>query len=108
MLPIALWRAFDVGAVGGELYRYEHPEEAFRQAPLRAPSVFNFFRHGYVAPGTETGAAGMTAPELQIVNASSTPGYANFMTYFVAAGTTDADTEEVREIFREEGIDPGL
>lgn len=49
------------------------------QHPYRAPSVFNFFRPGYLAPGTMTGRAGLTTPELQIVNASTIPGYGNFM-----------------------------
>ena len=35
------------------------------QAPLKAPSVFNFFRPGYVPPG-EMAAAGMVGPEFQV------------------------------------------
>lgn len=57
--------------------------DALAQAPFRSPSVFNFYRPGYVAPGTETGAAGLTMPELQLVSDSSLPGYANFMQAFV-------------------------
>ena len=53
------------------------------QHPYRSPSVFNFYRPGYIAPGTETGGAQLTAPELQITNASSIVGYANFMTAYV-------------------------
>jgi len=55
------------------------------QAPYKSPSVFNFYRPGYIAPGTETGAAGLTMPELQLVNANSISNYANFMTYFALA-----------------------
>ena len=55
---------------------------ALSQHPYRAPSVFNFYRPGYIAPGTQSGAAGLTVPELQIVNASSVAGYANYMTFF--------------------------
>ncbi|WP_300528675.1 DUF1800 domain-containing protein [Maricaulis sp.] len=57
------------------------------QHPFRAPSVFNFYRPGYVAPGTETGAAGLTAPELQIVNEASVIGFANFMSAFITDNT---------------------
>ena len=32
--------------------------------PFRSPSVFNFFRPGYMRPGTATESAGLTAPEL--------------------------------------------
>ncbi|MFK8048132.1 MAG: DUF1800 family protein [Halioglobus sp.] len=57
------------------------------QHPYRSPSVFNFYRPGYIAPGTETGDAELTAPELQITNASTLVGYPNFMTAF-ALGVT--------------------
>jgi len=57
------------------------------QHPFRAPSVFNFYRPGYVAPGTETGAAGLTAPELQIVNEASVIGFANFISVFITGET---------------------
>jgi uncharacterized protein (DUF1800 family) len=53
------------------------------QHPFRSPSVFNFFRPGYVAPGTATGAAGLTAPELEIINESSAIGYINFINAFI-------------------------
>jgi uncharacterized protein (DUF1800 family) len=49
------------------------------QSPLRAPSVFNFFRPGYVPPGTEMARTGATAPEFQIVNESTTASYINFV-----------------------------
>jgi hypothetical protein len=49
------------------------------QAPLRAPSVFNFFRPGYVPPHTGMADAGLVAPEFQITNESSVMGYANFL-----------------------------
>lgn len=56
------------------------------QSPLRAPSVFNFFRPGYVPPGTAMGAAGLVAPELQITNETTVVGYANWMQSVVANG----------------------
>ncbi|MEO1964950.1 DUF1800 family protein, partial [Hyphomonas sp.] len=55
------------------------------QSPYESPSVFNFYRPGYVAPGSATGAAGMTVPELQITNSSTLVGYANFMGHFAFA-----------------------
>ena len=53
------------------------------QTPFMSPSVFNFFRPGYVAPGTATGKAGLLAPELQITNASTAIGYLNFINAFI-------------------------
>lgn len=55
------------------------PNSRLGQAPLRSPSVFNFYRPGFIAPNTETGAMDLTAPELQIVNQSSTFGYIEFL-----------------------------
>ena len=48
-----------------------------------AHHVFNFFRPGYIAPNSATGAAGLTAPELQIVNESTSIGYINFINSFI-------------------------
>lgn len=53
------------------------------QHPFNSPSVFNFFRPGYVASNTETGAAGLTAPELQVINESSAIAYVNFINAFI-------------------------
>ena len=60
------------------------PATGLGQHPYRSPSVFNFYRPGYVAPGTESGALDLTAPELQIVNESTAIGYLNFMTQMAA------------------------
>ena len=49
------------------------------QTPLRSPSVFNFYRPGYVPPGTQTAAAGLVAPEMQLVNESSVSAWVNYM-----------------------------
>jgi uncharacterized protein (DUF1800 family) len=56
------------------------------QSPLRAPSVFNFYRPGYVAPGTRSGGAGLAAPELQIAHETSAAGYVNWLRDAVAQG----------------------
>ncbi len=56
--------------------------EALGQNPYGANSVFNFYRPGYIAPGTATGDAELTAPELQIENAGTVIGYPNFLTIY--------------------------
>ena len=58
--------------------------DSLGQNPLRSPSVFNFYRPGFVAPKTESGDLGLTAPELQIVNDGSMVGYMNFMYSFIS------------------------
>lgn len=57
--------------------------ESLGQMQYRSPSVFNFYRPGYVAAGGATAAAGLVAPELQIVTTQSATGYANFMRGFI-------------------------
>ena len=53
--------------------------EALGQMQYRSPSVFNFYRPGYIAAGSQTAAQGLVAPELQIVTTTSATGYANYM-----------------------------
>ena len=62
------------------------PATRLGQSPLRAPSVFNFFRPGYVPPNSALGTLGITAPEFQITNESSVVGWANTMQGVVANG----------------------
>ncbi|MCI4440845.1 DUF1800 family protein [Tibeticola sp.] len=67
------------------------PATRLGQSPLRAPSVFNFFRPGYVPPGTAMAQAQATAPEFQIVTESSVGGYLNFMQGVVRNGLLNGD-----------------
>jgi len=55
------------------------------QSPLRSPTVFNFFRPGYVPPGTAL-TAGTVVPEFQLVNESTVAGYLNFIQTAIDAG----------------------
>jgi len=74
------------------------------QHPHRARSVFNFYRPGYVAPGTQSGELGMTVPELQIVNSTSTTGYINFMTFWTFGGLDTLDQAEIETELNELNI----
>lgn len=76
-------RAFDVNSAdaGNEAaLRDTSSPQALAQHPYLSPSVFNFYRPAFIALGTATGDAGLTAPELQITNATSLVGYPNFIT----------------------------
>jgi len=55
------------------------PSTKLGQSPLRSPSVFNFFRPGYVPPNSAIASAGLVAPEFQINNESSVVGAVNYM-----------------------------
>ena len=56
------------------------------QTALRSPSVFNFYRPGYVAPGSESAAAGLVSPEMQLLNETSASGWTNYMRDNIASG----------------------
>ncbi len=57
-------QTFGLRSVSGDwkLGDLSNPATQLGQSPLRAPSVFNFFRPGYVPPGTAMAAAQATAP----------------------------------------------
>ena len=60
--------------------------DALGQSPLQAPSVFNFFRPGYVPPSTAMAYIKATAPEFQLVNESTTASYINYLQNFLVNG----------------------
>lgn len=75
----AFLRAFSARADNG-LYAIWNLEDAvysIGQNPLRAPSVFNWFRPDYAPPGA-LAEAGLTAPEFQISHETTVTGWANF------------------------------
>lgn len=79
------------------------------QHPYKSPSVFNFYRPGYIPPGTEAGEAGLTVPEFQITHTSSVSGYANFMSYFIFSWQTgdrdpDAQTSFIPDYSQERAL----
>ena len=111
VIRFANWaRAFELNNISPEyvdvLWATEG-QDTLAQHPFRPRSVFNFYRPGYVAPGTLSGQSGYTTPELQIMNASSVPGYANFLSFFI---TTEpkVDDEELIETYDNAGIELDL
>ena len=64
----------------------DNPGTSLGQTPLRAPSVFNFYRPGYVAPGTQSGARNLAAPELQLASETTAAGFVNTMRDNISAG----------------------
>ncbi len=63
------WKMFDTSGTSDKL----------GQSPLRAPSVFNFFRPGFVPPSTALATTQSPAPEFQLVNETTVGGYLNYM-----------------------------
>jgi len=65
------------------------PATRLGQSPSRSPSVFNFFRPGYVPPNSALGSASLVAPEFQITNESSVVGCINFLQRVVSGNAGD-------------------
>lgn len=59
------------------------------QSPMRSPSVFNFFRPGYVPSQGELGTASVTAPEFQLCNEVTVAAYLNFIKGAIETGIND-------------------
>lgn len=95
-------RAFETTSVSGRyLVGSTRANTSLGQAPLTAPSVFNFFRPGYVPPNTRLGAAKLTSPEFQIVDEVSVAGYANTMLGAIGNGIgtgTDVRATYAKEV----------
>lgn len=89
IVRFANWmRAFNATSTSGKFLigNLDDPMTALGQNPLRAPSVFNFQRPGYVPPNTAIANANLTAPEMQITNEISVAGYLNFMMDVIPSG----------------------
>jgi len=82
MLRLVQWgRTFGITSAQNswKMGDLSNPATQLGQSPLRSPSVFNFFRPGYVPPSTALSATQTPAPEFQLVNESSVGGYLNYM-----------------------------
>ena len=62
------------------------PGAQLGQTPMRAPSVFNFYRPGYKPPQTLAADQGLVAPEMQITTETSVLGFANFVAQILEGG----------------------
>ena len=103
-------RAFNIRSTSGSRWRIADLTDdrtALGQQPWFAPSVFNFYRPGYVPPRTEFGRAEpgespLVAPEMQIVNETSTIGWVNFMADFLTRQpNVSLDFDDLIEIVRD-------
>ncbi len=75
-----------------------NPATRLGQSPLRSPSVFNFFRPGYVPPNSLLGSNNITAPEFQLCNESTVAGYLNYMQTVIASGAGDVKPNYTAEL----------
>lgn len=90
VLRLAAWmRAFGVKSSSTRflLGNLDDPLTSLGQTPMRSPSVFNYYRPGYVPPNTSIAGANLVAPEFQITGETSVVGYLNFMRDVIPNGT---------------------
>lgn len=90
VVRLANWmRAFNARSTSGRFLmgNLDDPLNSLGQTPMRSPSVFNYYRPGYVPPNTAIAATGMVAPEMQITGETSVVGYLNFMRDAIPNGT---------------------
>ncbi|MGV3577880.1 DUF1800 domain-containing protein [Brevundimonas sp.] len=88
MIRLTNWmRAFGATSISGNyLITSTSANTSLGQSPLSSPSVFNFYRPGYVPPNTRLGDQNLTAPEFQIVDEVTVAGYANTMQTVIGSG----------------------
>ena len=86
--PTGLW---NIGNVSD-------PATRLGQSPMRSPSVFNFFRPGYVPPNSALGTLNLKAPEFQITNESTVVGWANWAQTFVLGGVGETRPDYAAEL----------
>ena len=101
LLRFLQWtRSFKLNSISGDWLVGNLGDTATRlgQSPLRAPSVFNWFRPGYVPAGTAIAAAALVAPEFQIADESSVAGYLNFMQSAIPGTRFDLNTDYAAEL----------
>jgi uncharacterized protein (DUF1800 family) len=77
---------FNSASGGWKMFETSNAASSLGQSPLRSPSVFNFFRPGFVPPSTALAQTKSPAPEFQLVNESSVGGYLNYMQQVQEAG----------------------
>ena len=90
MIRVFQWaRTFNLQSVLGQWkfgFDYGNPQYWYDQRPFYSGSVFNFFRPGYVPPGSALAATGATAPEFQIVNETTVSQWVNSIELVATSG----------------------
>lgn len=103
VLRLGHWmRSFGVKSASGRflLGSLDNQQSSLGQTPMRAPSVFNFYRPGYVPPTTSIAKASLTSPEMQITSEPSVVGYLNFMRDVIPNGV--GNSHDVKSDYRPE------
>jgi uncharacterized protein (DUF1800 family) len=104
VLRIAHWlRTFNARSASARylIGNTDNPNSSLGQTPMRAPSVFNFYRPGYIPPNTAIAEAGLVAPEMQITHESSVAGYLNTLRSALINGFGSGSPRDVQPDYGE-------
>jgi hypothetical protein len=86
VMRVTSW-ARAVGATSASgLYRIGNLDAQLFQTPMAAPTVFNYYRPGFVPPNTDIAMQNLVAPEFQITHEVSVANYTNFAQTAVSNG----------------------
>ena len=88
-----MWRAMAARSTGGRagsLRPWPPIEEQIGQAPLRSPTVFNFFKPDFAQPG-EVATRGLVSPEFQILTDTMIVATPNYLFHEVFCDYTGSD-----------------
>lgn len=88
-----LWRAMAARSTGGRvasLNTWPPIQDLIGQAPLRSPTVFNFFKPDFAQPG-EVQARGLVSPEFQILGDTMVVSTPNYLFHQVFCNYTASD-----------------
>jgi uncharacterized protein (DUF1800 family) len=105
VLRLSNWaRCFNATSASGNwtIRNLDSASFGLAQQPLRAPSVFNFYRPGYVPPNTAIATAGLVAPEFQLIGETAVAGYTNFMQSVVMSGVGTGNPRDVQPAYAAE------
>ena len=102
IVRLAHWmRAFEATSASGDwLMGSTSANTSLAESPLTSPTVFNFYRPGYVPPNTLVGNKNLLAPEFQVTDEVSVASYANIMQTVVGGGA--GSSGDIKSLYSKE------
>lgn len=99
----ALLRATGASSASGRFLigSTDNTVSSLGQTPMRAPSVFNFWRPGYTPPNGGLATGGLVAPELQATNETSVAAHLNLMQTTIQSGIGSGSPRDVQPTLAE-------
>lgn len=93
----AMLRAFDATSKSNRwigIGNTDDPATRLNQSALNAPTVFNFYRPGYVPTSQAISDANLVVPEMQITHDVSVAGYTNYIRQWIVLDNANRDIRQ--------------